>query len=910
MRKYGLLLGIVIIGVMLFTACDNIEEPAEIKAPVKNGYGRISIILSEGETEWSARTVLPSTVFSKCTYTFSKNGAAGTEKSPGADGSFILEAGSYTVSVQAYVGNAAPYTLAAAGVSAQFNVGSGNNTAVKVPLTAVTEGEKGKFNYTVTYPAGADAEITLQKWPGMDNIALTPVNTTSENGKTQTLELDTGSYLLTVLVSKSGLYAGLVEAVHIYPVITTEYSKSFADSDLLDKIPPTTNDYTITGTGTFTYDGSEKRASITRKANAPNGAVTVFYNGEESVPVNAGTYTVTFDVAEADNCIAATGLPAGVITIEKTTPTAADFNISGLTQEYDGNPKTVSITPKVNTQGAVTVYYPNQNQNRTVIIDMYDSDDDGWNGNGALRINVNGSNITSNVKVQSTAANNTPNGQRSKNTYTFNVKIGDVVQLYWVAGISQEENSFIVYYADTLPSPAFTESNNNNWDGSNALVYKLRNTMNNISNNTLLGAFTVNALATIAPINPGTYTITFDVAATTNFNAISGLLAGTLTISKATGAKVNVPTVNGSPTSSSITVNAVSLQTATGQSIEYAISTMSNESPSKWQSDTTFTGLVSGIMYYIYARSASNTNYNKGTASTSTRIATAAAIVLPTIEMVQIPGGSFEMGNDNYNNERPVHKVTLSSFYMGKYEVTQEQWEAIMGNNPSRFNDSPEDGEVQGKRPVEQVSWYDTLVFCNKLSMKEGLSPAYRISGSTDPAFWVTLYDNYQSIGNAETWDAVEIVAGSNGYRLPTEAQWEYAARGGNGSPGNYTYSGSNNIDTVAWYGANYGNYGGNSDQMTHEVGKKIPNGLGLYDMSGNVWELCWDWYNNYSSEKQTDPMGAAAGHGRVLRGGSWNNGASYARSSVRSYVEPYDWINSDFPSTGSSYVGFRLIRP
>jgi len=255
------------------------------------------------------------------------------------------------------------------------------------------------------------------------------------------------------------------------------------------------------------------------------------------------------------------------------------------------------------------------------------------------------------------------------------------------------------------------------------------------------------------------------------------------------------------------------------------------------------------------------------------------------IEMVNIPGGSFEMGYEDV-----VHTVTLSSFYMGKYEVTQEQWKAVMGNNPSYFTSLPASGEVQQKRPVENVSWYDTLVFCNKLSMMEGLSSAYSISGSTDPAVWGTVPTSDNSI-----WDAVQIVAGSTGYRLPTEAQWEYAARGGNGSLGNYTYSGSNTIGNVAWYESNSGD-------KTHEVGKKSPNGLGLYDMSGNVFEWCWDWFGGYPSGEQTDPGGADSGFvGHVLRGGCWNYSAEYTYCNSRSFNYPY---------SRSSYHGFRLVRP
>jgi formylglycine-generating enzyme required for sulfatase activity len=263
------------------------------------------------------------------------------------------------------------------------------------------------------------------------------------------------------------------------------------------------------------------------------------------------------------------------------------------------------------------------------------------------------------------------------------------------------------------------------------------------------------------------------------------------------------------------------------------------------------------------------------------------------IDMVWVPGGSFQMGG-TYDDEKPVHTVTLSNFYMSKYEITQAQYQAIMGKNPSYFDGragrGPASGEVQENRPVEFVSLYDAMIFCNKLSRAEGLIPAYSVNGSD-------LQDIYEAPAASDSaWNNAVILSNSNGYRLPTEAQWEYAARGGKGTPWNYTYSGSNTVGDVAWYTSNSGG-------ITHEVGKKAPNCLGLYDMSGNVWEWCWDWYGrSYSSEAQTDPAGPASGYERVIRGGAINSDAGGMHSVARFYRSPNDrW---------ERYLGFRVVRP
>ena len=212
-----------------------------------------------------------------------------------------------------------------------------------------------------------------------------------------------------------------------------------------------------------------------------------------------------------------------------------------------------------------------------------------------------------------------------------------------------------------------------------------------------------------------------------------------------------------------------------------------------------------------------------------------------SFEMVRVEGGTFRMGatseqeDDADSDEKPVHSVTLSSYYIGKTEVTQALWQAVMGSNPSNFKGAD--------LPVECVSWDDCQEFIQKLN---------RLTGRN--------------------------------FRLPTEAEWEFACRGGNNSRG-YKYSGSNYIDNVAWY---WDNSGG----KTHPVGTKAPNELGIYDMSGNVWEWCSDWYADYTSYSQTDPTGPQSGSFRVSRGGSWGSIARCCRSSGRGGSDPSDRSN------------------
>ncbi|ATR91526.1 sulfatase-modifying factor protein [Porphyromonas gingivalis] len=218
------------------------------------------------------------------------------------------------------------------------------------------------------------------------------------------------------------------------------------------------------------------------------------------------------------------------------------------------------------------------------------------------------------------------------------------------------------------------------------------------------------------------------------------------------------------------------------------------------------------------------------------------------IEMVYVQGGIFMMGNNvgGDSDESPVHMVTLSDFYIGKTEVTQAQWKAVMGNNQSLF--------IGDDLPAERVSWNDVQLFLKRLNQLTGKQ-----------------------------------------YRLPTEAEWEYAARGGQKSKA-YKYAGSDNIDQVAWWE-------GNSDGKTHLVATKAPNELGLYDMTGNVWEWCNDFYANnyYINSPDTNPTGPDTGNGRVLRGGSYGVPAKECRSTNR---------NKGNPDSREPFLGFRLVHP
>lgn len=263
--------------------------------------------------------------------------------------------------------------------------------------------------------------------------------------------------------------------------------------------------------------------------------------------------------------------------------------------------------------------------------------------------------------------------------------------------------------------------------------------------------------------------------------------------------------------------------------------------------------------------------------------------ITPT-DMIQVAGGTFQMGSTDPNDDaRPPHSVTVGTFYIDRTQITYEKWTDVRtwglahGYTDLVAGRNGKNGTTN--HPVTEVTWYDVLKWCNARSEKEGLTAVYYTRNALDSVYRTGQLD---LASDAVNWTA-------SGYRLPTEGEFEFASRGGTKALG-FIYSGSNGLAVVGWFNSNSGD-------ETHPVALKQVNELGLYDMSGNVWEWTWDWYGAFSASAQTDPRGPPSGKNRIVRGGSFSQADYFCRVTFRAYFNPGTGPGSFY------FIGFRCVR-
>ena len=302
------------------------------------------------------------------------------------------------------------------------------------------------------------------------------------------------------------------------------------------------------------------------------------------------------------------------------------------------------------------------------------------------------------------------------------------------------------------------------------------------------------------------------------------------------------------------------------------------------------TGLiVLGCSLIITASACKNTANETDTVSRDTEI----SVGTVTFIMKKIPAADMQTVGDDEQSSNMPHKVSISEYYIGETEITQALWQEIMGDNPSKFQGTknpPVKEERQENRPVENINWYQAVAFCNKLSLRCKRELCYKVEGVD----FAALSDKDIPFLDDEKWNKAELDLSKNGFRLPTEAEWEWAAQGGQ----KFKYAGSDNAEETVW--AEFPTKGIHEDR-THEVAKKKKNGYGLYDMCGNVAEWCTDTFEVFTKDREypQDYVCTTPGEYRVIRGGMWNEEGDECECSLK---------NPFSPSDSGSHIGLRIV--
>jgi len=821
--RYSTTFGIAFVCAMLFTVCNDTTEPPEIYAPV-SGYGRISISLAGGEAEpQAARTVLPPTVFDTYVYTFTKAGqATGVEKIPDNEGFFTLEVGNYSVEVQAYTGNEGFYTLVASGVSSEFSVGLSNNDPVEVVLMGVGTGGQGKFSYTITYPAGAEAEITLQKWPDMNSITLIPTDLAEGNGITETLQLEIGSYLLTILVSKTELYAGLIEAVHIYPSISTVYTKEFEDEDLLAFTPITSAEIIITAP----VKAATPDTTANGTGNFSIGAVS--WSPGNNLFLGNTVYTATV-ILTANNRYTFTGLGYATINGQNAVITNNIGKTVTLSYTFPATDERTATDIAIMSQPDKLTYTHSDTLDLTGLVVTLTYDDttiedvpaagfvaksitaNPAHGNHLIHLTHNG------LPIAITYGELTP---LTTNALTVNPKVitftVDPIAAQTYNGnahtppVTVKDGTTIL----TLTTDyTVTYTNNNNAGTAAVTITGVGNYAGSSSNTT----FTINSKVITFEIDPipaqtytgsaykpevtvkdGTTTLTlsadYTAVYTNNTNAGTAVVtiagagnyAGStgsvnFTINKATGATVNVPTLN-TKTHNSITINVIATP-STGQGVEYGIS-INNTTPSTWQPSLIFNGLNVGATYFVFARAIGNSNYETGTASSSLTVTTLQTISPNRFEYYWIDQhGNLVTTSGGTTSILPGETLSITAQGTG-YVV--KQWH-LNGKNTGQsgdaynFSTTTAGKYIVGLFVEKDGKPYNTNITITVLTVNRTVT--------------IDMYDSY-----GDGWNGAALRININGTNLSSNATIN---SGGNTNSYNFTVSSGDSVN-IYWVSGSY----------------------------------------------------------------------------------------------------------